>query len=390
MRHGLQVDDEEQDREQDQENTGNVDGQVEERQGGQQAGDDADDTRKDESGVGYPEADTDDGQQEEEVDEVGVGDRLQQLIEAAQVIPFDPGTGGLQRIAMTALVDLATVEVLKQGVEITSLEVDHPELDRVVGGSVDALPDGLLRPVRVAMVQRRQRPDIRGRIVFDLLHLDIRRRRGAARTGAGTGSRVGAAETDRMRRADVGSRRHRGDIGSLRDVQAGRRGASPGGRDEDHDRERRAEDLLDDVPHRGVEPARGVHLDDQGIRLVGDGFVDGLGDVVVGDGVDDPVEGGDQDVGPGSSSVEDGHKSGQHDDCEKEPGGPLHDLIIAPVRGPVVRRMRTWPNALIHGPAAMRRRRSGRNSRATHACPTVRNASSLPNMAQNATKPTGS
>src|SRR5207253_3139410 len=82
VRHGLQVDDEEQDREQDQENTGNVDGQVEERQGGQQARDDADDTRKDESGVGYPEADTDDGQQEEEVDEVGVGDRLQQLIEA--------------------------------------------------------------------------------------------------------------------------------------------------------------------------------------------------------------------------------------------------------------------------------------------------------------------
>ena len=148
-----------------------------------------------------------------------------------------------------------------------------------------------------------------------------------------------------MCRADVRPGSHHGDVGRLRDVEPGRGGAGARGRDEDHHGQGRAEDLLDDVAHRGVEPTRRVHRDDERVGLPRDGLVDRGGDVVVGDRVDDPVEGRDQDVRLGGAGLNRGQQNGQHGGREKEPGGPRHDLIIAPVYGAVVRRMGTWPNA---------------------------------------------
>ena len=76
-------------------------------------------------------------------------------------------------------------------------------------------------------------------------------------------ARLGATDADRHRcgGAQVGGWRHRGDVAGVEDVGAGARGARALGGDEGGHRHRRSEDVLDDRAHRGVEPARGVHLD---------------------------------------------------------------------------------------------------------------------------------
>src|SRR6202022_4545896 len=114
----------------------------------------------------------------------------------------------------------------------------------------------------------------------------------------------------------------------------------------------------------GVEATRRVHLDDQGIRPVCDGLVHGVGYVVVSDRVDDAVEGGHQDVWLSGAGWNRWHQGGHHDGREKEPNGPLHDLIIAPVQSPPVRRMRRWPNALSSDRRTASKRTTGRRSRA--------------------------
>ena len=75
-------------------------------------------------------------------------------------------------------------------------------------------------------------------------------------------------EVDRARRADVGLRRHRRDVGGLGDEGAGRGRAGAVGRDVDDDRHRRLDDVLDDLAHRALEPARGVEADDRQRRVL--------------------------------------------------------------------------------------------------------------------------
>ena len=71
---------------------------------------------------------------------------------------------------------------------------------------------------------------------------------------------------DRMSRADVGSRRHRRDIGGHRDEYPGRAGPGAAGSHINHDRHRRAEQLFDDGSGGAQEPAWSVELDDQSAR----------------------------------------------------------------------------------------------------------------------------
>jgi len=56
--------------------------------------------------------------------------------------------------------------------------------------------------------------------------------------------------------------------------------------------------------------------------------VDGSGDIGVGDGIDDPGESRHQHVRLGGASRDCGQQRRHHDGREKEPTGPLHDLMI--------------------------------------------------------------
>src|ERR671934_115029 len=73
---------------------------------GQQTGNHAYHAGQHQTGMRHPEADADDGEQEEKVDEVRIGHSLQQLVEPAHVVADQGRAGGLQGVAAAALVQL--------------------------------------------------------------------------------------------------------------------------------------------------------------------------------------------------------------------------------------------------------------------------------------------
>src|SRR5207249_10394155 len=119
--------------------------------------------------------------------------------------------------------------------------------------------------------------------------------------------------------------------------------------------------------HRGVEATWRVNSDGQRVGLCRDGVVHRGGDVVVGERVDDPVGRRDRDVRLGGAGLNRGQQNGQHGGREKEPGGPRHDLIIAPVYGPS---FVEWEHGPTYGAAASEGR-GGRDSGAGRALPTT-------------------
>src|SRR5438067_1583997 len=386
--HGLEVDDKQQDREQDQEQARDVDGQIEEGYGSEQARDDADDARQDQAGMRHPETDPNDGQQEEQVDQVRVGHRFQQLIEAAEIVSLDPGMGGLQRVAAAALEDLPAVEVPQQCGEVAALEVDDAQMHGLVRGRVDALPDRLLHPIGVVVVKGGQRTAVGGRVVLDLLVLDVGRRRCAGASWACAGCRVTSAEADGVRRADVRAGGHHGDVGGLRDVHPGGGRARPRRRDEDHNRNRGAEHLLDDVAHGGIETAGCVQRDDQGARVSRHRLVHGIRNIVVGDRIDHAVQRGYQDMRLGRASCHGRQKPNYGDGREKEATGPLHDLMIARAERAGLRRMKAWRNAQSRDLPMTKRPITAPSWPVTHACPTTKSDAFSTPRARAATPPT--
>src|SRR5580698_3033222 len=97
-----------------------------------------------------------------------------------------------------------------------------------------------------------------------------------------------------MRRSGVGSRSHGSHIGRFEEENSGRTGAAAAGCDVEEDRNRRIRDLLDDVAG-GFNGASGsTDLDQYSLIVAALGFVDGAGDVFLGDGlngvVDDDLE----------------------------------------------------------------------------------------------------
>jgi hypothetical protein len=70
---------------------------------------------------------------------------------------------------------------------------------------------------------------------------------------------------------------------------------------EDHHRRLAVEHAVDDLPHRGVEAARGVHAQDHQRRSGGIGAFDGRGDVARGHRVDHAGDIHHRDVSPGRS-----------------------------------------------------------------------------------------
>jgi hypothetical protein len=92
-----------------------------------------------------------------------------------------------------------------------------------------------------------------------------------------------AADFDQRRSgASVRGRRHRGDVGRKQNVKAGRSAARAGGRNVDGHRNRRSQNMLDDIFHRIFQAARRIHGDQHKarVRLVGlfDSIVEILGE----------------------------------------------------------------------------------------------------------------
>ncbi len=150
--------------------------------------------------------------------------------------------------------------------------VDDVQLQGLVGTQADRLADGLLGPFGVSRAQLGEAADV-GRGVVDLLErhrvglgcrggrtlarLDVLARRPPVRFAVGRAQ----ADLDRRGRAQVGARRHRGDVAGVQDVGAGAGGAGAARRDVRRHRHGRGEDRLDDLAHRRVQPARRVELE---------------------------------------------------------------------------------------------------------------------------------
>ena len=171
---------------------------------------------------------------------------------------------------------LHAVDVVQEGGQVGRDHVDDVLVERLLRGQVGGLADRLLGPVGVPSVCLGEPANVGGRVV-DHLAAQIARD-------------VAAARRDRGRGADVGLRRHCGDVGGHRDEDACRGCARALRRDVDDDRDRRVELLLDDVPHGRVEAAGRVHEDDDRVVALVLALVDRAGEVVRGDRVDVVLE----------------------------------------------------------------------------------------------------
>ena len=91
-----------------------------------------------------------------------------------------------------------------------------------------------------------------------------------------------------MGRADVRAGSHGRDLGRHRNEHAGGGGPAAGRGYKDHDGEGRADEVLDDEAHRGVEAAGRIQLDDQRLRPVGLRESEGVVQILGRHRIDDP------------------------------------------------------------------------------------------------------
>ena len=223
--------------------------------------------------------------QDQEVGDGGVDEDLQQVVLEGHVVVLHLEARGVKRLRLRAL-DLEAVELSEQSVLAGRDRVDQGRLPGLVGGQVGGLGDQLVCELRVSTVVRGERPHRRGCVVHDL----------AVQVARATGR----VDRDRSRRPDVRLGCHRGDVGGLGDVGAGRGGPGAVGRHVDDHRHRGRGHVLDDRAKRVDQPARGVEADDHHGGVVRGGVVEGARDPPLGcrvdrrlelDGVGDPARG---------------------------------------------------------------------------------------------------
>src|SRR5207237_5672878 len=148
----------------------------------------------------------------------------------------------------------AAVQLLHEIGDGVGDEVDDLQPHRLALGDRHRLAHGLLAPLGVAAALDGDRPNERGGVVLHLAH--------ALLVDA-------AAEGDRMRGADVGGGGHGRNVSGHCDEHAGGGGARARGSHPDDDGDLGVEQALADRPHRTLESARRVELDDEGLRPAG-------------------------------------------------------------------------------------------------------------------------
>ena len=172
----------------------------------------------------------------------------------------------------------STIELLQQIRQIHGDDVDERRVScrRFLFGIGPAFGHGLLDERDVPFALRGQRARIPGDVGRHLL-----------------GHRVVDLLTiarNRMRGADVRSRRHRRDVSGNRDEEPGRGSAASGRRHEYGYRRLRLDDRGVDVTRRVDEAARRPEHDDEEVRLGGVGLRYRAADVRGRDGMDDAVD----------------------------------------------------------------------------------------------------
>ncbi len=161
---------------------------------------------------------------------------------------------------------LHPVDIVKQGGDVLRDEVDHVEVECLVGGDVRGLADSGFGPIRVAATQVRQVADVGDRIVGDLrVHRVVD---------------VAAIGIDRRGRADAGARRHRRDVRGVGDEDTGRCGTGSARRDIGDHRDLALEDRAIDVVHRAAETAGCVDFENDRVGVCVFGRRDSTFDVL--------------------------------------------------------------------------------------------------------------
>src|SRR6185312_4173752 len=188
---------------------------------------------------------------------------------------------------------LTPVDARQQLGQVGGHDVDDVLLQSRGGRQARRTAHRLLRPVGVAATQLRQAADVRDRVVHHLvLHGAARRVGGGLLLGlrllvlvalvlvalvlvalvlvalvlahrvAGQrhGRRVITADGNRGRGAEVGGRRHGGNVAGVQDIGAGAGGPGARRRHVGRHGNGRRENRADDIAHGAVEAARGIHL----------------------------------------------------------------------------------------------------------------------------------
>ena len=177
--------------------------------------------------------------------------------------------------AVEALDGLA-VELGQQRVVVGRDRVDQVQLQRLGFAEGLRVADGVFGVLGVASADLDIGAQEGGGVVLDLL-FEHRVHGGAFKDGVG--------------RAGVGPRRHGGDIGCLKQEEAGRSGATARRLDENDDGHGRGLDGSDHLAG-GIEQAAGrAHGDEHGCRIAAGGVVQAALEVLGGDGLDGVVDG---------------------------------------------------------------------------------------------------
>ncbi len=191
--------------------------------------------------------------------------------------------GGPQRPGVARDLHGAAVQLAQQLGGVRCEEIHHTLPQGRRGAQARGSPHRLLGPVRVAAPQLRQRAEIGDRVVDRLvahagrpLRLAVALRFASQRDGGGG--------------TEVRARGHGSHVRRVEDVGARARRAGTAGRDIGDHRHRRAEDALDDVAHRRVEPARRVELQDDQFRTPFACLLDPVQDVLGRRGTDPALD----------------------------------------------------------------------------------------------------
>ena len=266
-----QLEHEEHDRGDEQDHPDDLDRQHPERD---QRGDEHQDAERPDDPAGDEELGHDERQAEPEEDEgeVRVQERVEEAGEEAHRVLGHGGARHVERDGFARDLDRHPVHVREERGHVRGDQVDHPELQRLLGRGALGVPDRRLRPDGVPVSSLGDAHDVLRRVVHGLLRGD------------------GAGQPDRLRRADVGGRRHRGDVRRQQDERAGGGRPGPRRRDVPDHRDLRVQDRLRDLPHRRVEPAGRVERQQHGGGARVGGVGDAALDVVGHEGVDDAVD----------------------------------------------------------------------------------------------------
>jgi hypothetical protein len=244
------IDEEEGEADRDQGHAGPVDRDRAEPEEAEDQTEHADDAGQDRAGVGELEEDTERADREQQVGDRRIGDQLKESFEEVHLEGVDVRPCSVQGHRFAGIQgDLATIDIVEQGCQVGRHQVDHAELQRLVGGDVDGVAHRILGPVGIAAAVVGEVADLRHGIVGDLpVHRLVVHR-------------VVATDRDGRGRADVGAGRHRGDVRGVGDVDPGRGRVRTARGDVGDDRDVAFEDAADDVVHRRAEPAGSVDFE---------------------------------------------------------------------------------------------------------------------------------